>query len=291
MRRIGPLPAPRALEAVRVQRGILVTGATSGIGLAASRMLAEAGFRVFGGAFPGEDAEPLRAAGGTPVPLDVTDAASIARARDEVQAQLGEEPLWGLVNNAGIVGAAPIEYADIAEMKRIFDVNVFGVVAVTQAFLPQLRRARGRIVNMSSLSALLAVPFLAPYNASKSAVEAISDSLRREVEPFGVEVVIIEPGVTRTPLWRHADAIDLGPFRDSPYAAALERVHATAVRKGGKGQPPENVARAIVQALTDERPPTRIRVQRKLKARLRYSLLPLLPDRLIDRLVADRVWK
>jgi NAD(P)-dependent dehydrogenase (short-subunit alcohol dehydrogenase family) len=272
-------------------QSVLVTGATSGIGLVASGMLAASGFRVFGGAYPGEDPGPLCEAGGVPVALDVTDAASVKRARDEIAAALGGAPLWGLVNNAGIVGAGPIEYVDVAEMRRVFEVNVFGLVEATQAFLPQIRQARGRIVNMSSLSALLAVPFLAPYNASKSAVEAISDSLRREVEHFGVAVVIIEPGVTRTPLWRHADAIDLTPFRESPYAAAMERVHGTAVRKGGKGQPPENVARAIVQALTDARPPTRIRVQRKLKSRLRYSLLPLLPDRLIDRLVADRVWR
>jgi len=272
-------------------RSVLVTGATSGIGLVASRMLCANGFRVFGGAYPTEDPAPLREAGGTPIALDVTDAASVRRARDEIAAALGGAPLWGLVNNACIVGAGPIEYVDVAEMRRVFEVNVFGLVEATQAFLPQLRQSKGRIVNMSSLSALLAVPFLAPYNASKSAVEAISDSLRREVEHFGVAVVIIEPGVTRTPLWRHADAIDLGPFRESPYAAALERVHGTAVRKGGKGQPPENVARAIVQALTDARPPTRIRVQRKLKAKIRYSLLPLLPDRLIDRLVADRVWR
>jgi NAD(P)-dependent dehydrogenase (short-subunit alcohol dehydrogenase family) len=272
-------------------RSVLVTGATSGIGLVTSRLLAAEGFRVLGGAFPTEDTAALREAGGTPVPLDVTDEASVRRARDEVSEALVGAPLWGLVNNAGIVGAGPIEYVDLTELRRVFEVNVFGLVAVTQAFLPQLREARGRIVNMSSLSALLAVPFLSPYNASKAAVEAISDSLRREVEHFGVEVVIVEPGVTRTPLWRHADAIDLGPFRSTPYAAALEKVHGTAVRKGGKGQPPENVARAIVQALTDPKPPTRIRVQRKLKAKIRYSLLPLLPDRLIDRLVADRVWR
>lgn len=272
-------------------RSVLVTGATSGIGLVTSRLLVGEGFRVLGGAFPTEDTAALREAGGTPVTLDVTDEASVRRAREEVAQVLAGQPLWGLVNNAGIVGAGPIEYVDLAELKRVFEVNVFGLVAVTQAFLPQLREARGRIVNMSSLSALLAVPFLSPYNASKSAVEAISDSLRREVEHFGVEVVIVEPGVTRTPLWRHADAIDLGPFRSSPYAAAMEKVHSTAVRKGGKGQPPENVARAIVQALTDAKPPTRIRVQRKLKAKIRYSLLPLLPDRLIDRLVADRVWR
>jgi NAD(P)-dependent dehydrogenase (short-subunit alcohol dehydrogenase family) len=272
-------------------RSVLVTGATSGIGLVTSRQLVAAGFRVLGGAFPTEDTAALREAGGTPVTLDVTDDASVRRARDQASEALAGAPLWGLVNNAGIVGAGPIEYVDLTELRRVFEVNVFGLVAVTQAFLPQLRESRGRIVNMSSLSALLAVPFLSPYNASKAAVEAISDSLRREVEHFGVEVVIVEPGVTRTPLWRHADAIDLGPFRSTPYAAALEKVHGTAVRKGGKGQPPENVARAIVQALTDPKPPTRIRVQRKLKAKIRYSLLPLLPDRLIDRLVADRVWR
>jgi NAD(P)-dependent dehydrogenase (short-subunit alcohol dehydrogenase family) len=181
-------------------RSVLVTGATSGIGLVASRMLAANGFRVFGGAYPTEDPGPLRDAGGTPIALDVTDAASVRRARDEIAAALGGVPLWGLVNNAGIVGAGPIEYVDLAEMRRVFEVNVFGLVEVTQAFLPQLRQSKGRIVNMSSLSALLAVPFLAPYNASKSAVRRSPTRSAARSRHFRVAVVIIEPGVTRTPL-------------------------------------------------------------------------------------------
>lgn len=272
-------------------RPVLVSGATSGIGRATAGLLAAGGFRVLGGRLPGEDETPLRELGVTPIALDVTDAGSVEGAGRAVAEALSGESLWGLVNCAGVVGAAPVEHCEREEMERVFAVNVFGLAALTRAFLPQIREARGRIVNLSSLSALLAVPFLGPYNASKAAVESLSDTLRREVGPLGVEVVVIEPGVTRTPLWRHTEGIDLAPLSGTPYAAALERVFATAVRKGGKGQPPERVAEAILKALTEERPPTRIRVQRKRKARLRYALLPLLPDRLVDRLVADRVWR
>lgn len=271
-------------------RSVLVTGATSGIGLEVSGLLAREGFRVFGGALPGEDSSALEETGSTPVSLDVTDRASLAAAADEVAKRLGDEPLFGLVNNAGIVGAGPIELLDLEDARRIFEVNVIGVIGAIQAFLPSIRAARGRIVNVSSLSGLLAAPFLGPYNASKAAIESLSDALRRELLPFGVEVVVIQPGTTRTPLWRKADEIDRAPFAGSPYESVLERVHKMAVRKGKKGMPPEQVAQAMLRALSAENPPTRIRVQRKRSSYLRYSLIPLLPDRFIDRMVKKKIW-
>jgi NAD(P)-dependent dehydrogenase (short-subunit alcohol dehydrogenase family) len=270
---------------------VLVTGATSGIGLELAGLLIREGFRVFGGALPGEDADALAQTGAALVSLDVTDRASVAAAADEVAKRLAGEPLFGLVNNAGIVGAGPVELLDLDEARRIFEVNVLGVLATTRAFLPSIRAARGRIVNVSSLSGLLAVPFLGPYNASKAAIESLSDALRRELLPFGVEVIVIQPGTTRTPLWRKAGEIDRSPFAGSPYEAALDRVQREAVRKGGKGMPPQQVARAMLRALTAERPPTRIRVQRKRSSYLKYSLIPLLPDRFIDGMVKKRVWE
>jgi NAD(P)-dependent dehydrogenase (short-subunit alcohol dehydrogenase family) len=270
---------------------VFVTGATTGIGLELAGLLAREGFRVFGGVFPGEDSSSLEETGATHISLDVTDRTSLAAARDEVAKHLGDTPLWGLVNNAGVVGVGPVELLDLEDARHVFEVNVLGVLAATQTFLPSIRAARGRILNVSSLSALLSVPFLGPYNASKAAVECLSDALRRELEPFGVDVVVVQLGTTRTSLWKRAEEIDATPYLGSDYEAALLEVRRKAVKKGTRGQSPSQVAHAMLDVLTAERPPTRVRVQRKLSARLRYALLPLVPDRVVDRMVAKRVWR
>jgi NAD(P)-dependent dehydrogenase (short-subunit alcohol dehydrogenase family) len=270
---------------------VLITGATTGIGLELAGLLAGEGFRVFGGALPGEDSAALEATGAALVPLDVSDRASLVTARDEVAKRLGETPLWGLVNNAGVVGVGPIEQLDLDQARRVFEVNVLGVLAATQTFLPAIRAAKGRIVNVSSLSGLLSVPFLGPYNASKAALESLSDALRRELLPFGVDVVVFQLGTTRTSLWKRAEEIDVTPFLGSVYETALLEVRRKAVKKGARGQSPALVARAMLEVLAAERPPTRVRVQRKRSARLRYALLPLIPDRVVDRMVAKKVWR
>ncbi|HXG61995.1 MAG TPA: SDR family NAD(P)-dependent oxidoreductase, partial [Planctomycetota bacterium] len=169
---------------------VLVTGAFSGIGLACARRLEEAGFRVFAGGRRPPAAPP---GPGTPVLLDVTDRESIALAARAVEAA-APGGLAGLVNNAGVVSAGPLEFLPLDEIRRPFEVNVFGALAVTQAFLPLLRRARGRVVFMSSVSGLVATPFLGPYAASKFALEALGDALRMELSPWGLDVAIVEPG-------------------------------------------------------------------------------------------------
>ncbi|MCP5074674.1 MAG: SDR family oxidoreductase [Rhodobacteraceae bacterium] len=271
-------------------RAVFVTGATSGIGLATAELLVREGFRVFGGVEPGENSTDLRETDAEPVEIDVTVPGSLVAARKVIQDQLGRQPLWALVNSAGVVAAGPVELHNLDEARHVFDVNVMGVFATSQTFLPHIRKAKGRIVNLSSLSGLLAVPFMGPYNASKAAIESLSDTMRRELQPLGVEVIAIQPGVTRTPMWDKAEEIDLEPYNDTAYERAVETVKKTAVGKGRRGQPPERVAGAILHALTSARPPSRIRVQRNRSSNLFYSLLPLIADKIIDRKVADVVW-
>ena len=183
--------------------GVLITGASAGIGAAVARELAVQGFTVFGTIRRAEDEAAVTAGGAIPIRMDVTDAPSITAARAEVERALGGKPLIGLVNNAGIPAAGPLELAPLAELRRALEVNLIGVVAVTQAFLPLLKTSRGRIVNMSSLSGRTALPFLGPYAASKFGLEAISDSLRRELSSVGVDVIVIQPG--------NIESQDLGP--------------------------------------------------------------------------------
>src|SRR5262249_14208922 len=156
----------------------------------------------------------------------------------------------GLVNNAGIADGGPLELLDIGAVRHVFEVNVLGLIAITQPFLPKLRESKGRIVNMSSVSGRLAVPFLAPYCASRFAVEAISDSLRRELYPFGVHVVVIHPAVVRTAIWDKAAKQDVERYRGPVYEPVIPEALRRIRKSQQKGLDPAEVARAIVEALT-----------------------------------------
>jgi NAD(P)-dependent dehydrogenase (short-subunit alcohol dehydrogenase family) len=260
--------------------GVVVTGASTGIGRETARRLAASGFRVFGTVRREEDAAGLRAEGVEPVRLDVTDPASVAAARDAVLAALGEAPLAGLVNNAGVPAAGPLEFLPLEELRHVLAVNVVGVMAVTQAFLPALRRSGGRIVNMSSVSGRVAMPFVGAYAASKFALEALSDSLRRELLGSGVRVTLIEPGSVRTPIWDKVQAPGkLERYDGTPYAAAIPLVRQQALAGVEKGLPASAVAGAVLRALTARQPPARIPV---VKRRLRFRLIQLLPDWVLD---------
>src|SRR3954452_24414613 len=184
-----------------MERGtVVVTGASTGIGEASVLHLKELGFKPLAGVRKEEDAERLRDEGLQPLKLDVTDKVSTAAARAEAEQASGGR-LAGLVNNAGVALSAPLEYIPIDRLRQQLEINLIGQVAVTQAFLPHLRAAHGRIVNVSSIGGRVALPMLGPYAASKFALEAVSDSLRREMRPFGVEVVVVEAGGIRTPIW------------------------------------------------------------------------------------------
>jgi NAD(P)-dependent dehydrogenase (short-subunit alcohol dehydrogenase family) len=271
----------------RETRAVVVTGAAGGLGFATSCLLVERGFRVFGTLLDEEDSAPLERAGVQPVRLDVRQSASLSTAMAQIRARLGGLPLAGLVNNAGIAQGGPIELLDLAALRDVFEVNVIGLVAVTQALLPLLRAAKGRIVNISSVSGRLAVPFLAPYCASKFAVEAISDCLRRELQPFGVEVVVVQPAVMRTPIWDKALQQDLERYRGTPYEPVIAKAERR-LRKGrDRGLDPAEVAVVIADALTVVHPPIRIPVVRNWRTHL---LSLWMPDRVIDRMIARKVW-
>jgi NAD(P)-dependent dehydrogenase (short-subunit alcohol dehydrogenase family) len=266
----------------------VVTGASTGIGFDASRELAARGFQAFGTVRRQEDAAALERAGATPILLDVTDEASIRSGLERVSELLAGAPLLGLVNNAGVSCAGPVELLRLADFRRVFEVNVLGVVAVTQAFLPLLKQAKGRIVNISSVSGCVAPPFAAPYAASKFALEAISDCLRRELHPFGVDVVVIQPGNVDTPIWQKGAGQDISPARNTVYEPVLTRLKAQLGSMQRHAMPPSRVSRAIVQALSDPHPPSRILVA---KSGFRQRMLRWLPDRFLDRRIAKRVWR
>jgi NAD(P)-dependent dehydrogenase (short-subunit alcohol dehydrogenase family) len=272
-----------------------VTGASTGIGEATALHLASRGFRVFAGVRKDADADRLRDAAGDgylePVHIDVTDAGSIAAAAAHVRAQGGAEAgLAGLVNNAGLAISAPLEFIPIDELRRQLDVNVVGQVAVTQAFLPLLRRERGRIVNIGSIGGRVALPLVGPYAASKFAMEALTDSLRREVRSFGIEVSIVEPGAVATPIWKKGVEAAAGLTADMPpegeelYGELIAAVRSQAGEAANRGLPPLEVAKVVEHALTARKPRTRYLVGRDAKARA--AIAKLLPDRAFDSLVS-----
>jgi NAD(P)-dependent dehydrogenase (short-subunit alcohol dehydrogenase family) len=273
--------------------GVVVTGASTGIGYACALHLDRIGFRVFAGVRRDGDAERLRAAGSerlTPLRIDVTDAASIRAAADEVAAGLGSEPLSGLVNNAGIAVSGPVEYLPIEEVRKQLEVNFIGQVAVTQAFLPLLRRSRGRVVNIGSVGGEVALPFLSPYAASKHAMEGFSDSLRREVERLGVQVSVVRPGAIQSSIWERGNAAadevlaSVPPEALEVYGDAVRGARAAANKRAQQAIPAQEVADVVEHALTSDKPSTRYVVGRTGKAMVKLERW--LPDRVFDRLVA-----
>jgi len=267
-------------------QAIVVTGASSGIGADAAAALARRGYTVFAGVR--SDADGARAEAAHPnlraLRLDVTDAASIAAAARAVEAS--GIALHGVVNNAGIAVAGPLELLPVDELRRQFEVNLFGAVAVTQAFLPALRAARGRIVFVGSIAGRLAVPFVAPYGASKFALRAIADALRVELRPFGLTVVLIEPGSVKTPIWQKGRDEKgrlmtlLGPEAPALYGGAIDAMFATIEQQERSGMPVEQVSAAIVDALTARKPKTNYLLGAPARA---GSVLAMLPAGLRDR--------
>jgi NAD(P)-dependent dehydrogenase (short-subunit alcohol dehydrogenase family) len=274
---------------------VVVTGASTGIGRAATKALAAKGFRVFGSVRRPADADSLVAEfGANVVPLlfDITDAAAVAAAAGVVGAALGQRTLAGLVNNAGIAVPGPLLQIPIDELRRQLEVNLVSQLAVTQAFAPLLgtdpaRTGRkGRIVMVSSVGGRRAMPFNGPYSASKFALEGLSESLRRELMLFGIDVVVVAPGTIETPIWDKAEMVDLAPFAGSPYEAPLARFRQLALTMGRQGLPADRVGAIIVRALTAARPKARYGVAPNP---LGILLQTMLPSRMMDRMIARRL--
>jgi len=251
------------MEKEQGKGAIFVTGASTGIGRAAALQLDKLGYPVFASVRKNQDADDLRKASSgklTPVLMDVTDEKSIARARDEIAGVLGGKGLWGLVNNAGISFRAPLEYTPLADFRKLYDANVFGLLAVTQAFLPLIRQTRGRIVNISSMTSLWVTPFHGIYSSAKMAVNGISEALRMELMPFGVQVIVMIYGGVQTALWDRAEkattdlACRLPPEFNQLYAARQKKAFAYFASGGRRGLLPDQAAEPIVHALTAPHP-------------------------------------
>jgi NAD(P)-dependent dehydrogenase (short-subunit alcohol dehydrogenase family) len=234
----------------------------------------------------------LREAGSerlTPLILDVTDAGQIKAAAEEIAARTGSDGLDGLVNNAGISLPSPLETIPIDDFRRQVEVNLTSQVAVTQAMLPMIRVAGGRLVFVSSIGGLIAFPMTGAYHAAKFGVEAVGDIFRRELRGWGISVSIVEPGSIATEIWDRGEAAadeiaGRSPQREALYGKAIERYRKTFASVAGRGIPPDRAARAIEHALTARRPRARylIGTDAKLQARVRH----LIPTRLFDRIVA-----
>jgi len=273
-------------------KSVVVTGTSTGIGRACALRLDKMGYRVFGSVRKQADAESLQAAASerfTPIMMDTTDMETVAAVAKEI-AEMTGAGLDGLVNNAGIAVAGPLEFLPTAALRRSLEINVIAQVGVTQALMPLLRQARGRIVNISSVSGRIAAPFMGPYAASKFGLEAISDALRVELSEWGMFVSVIQPGATRSAIWHKS--IDqtkkmleeLPPQADEFYGEAIRATFDFVQNKSAKSRvSPELVVDAVIHALTAKKPKTRYRIGTQSK--VADLIARFLPDRLRDRLI------
>ncbi len=276
---------------------VLITGISTGIGYATAQELLAHGYHVLGSVRRQADAARTQAQLGqnlTPLLFDVTDQAAVKAAAEQVSDMLDGQGLFGLVNNAGTGAGGPLMSQPLEQVRRIFDINVLGALSVMQAFLPLLGARSpqlyppGRIINISSVGGRIAFPFLGAYAGSKYALEGLSDSLRRELIPFGIDVILIEPGSIKTAIWDKAEQENLSSrYADTPYGPLLARFERFFIAQGRAGAPPEKVARTIRRALESVHPKTRYALPDHW---LRTWLIPrLLPDRWLDRIIASSV--
>jgi hypothetical protein len=276
-------------------KSAVITGVSSGIGRAIAKALTDAGWRVFGSVRKEKDAGEAAAALGanfTPLLFDVTDEAGIARGAATVRGALKGETLGALVNNAGIAVGGPVAYLNMDDLKRQIEINVYGPIRAVKAFAPLLGADRtlkgppGRIINMSSVAGKMASPFMSPYAMSKHALEAMSESLRREMAAHGIDVVIVGPGAIKTPIWAKADDFDFEQYRNTEFFADLERMKGMMQSFGEQGLEAEEVGALVLEILTAPKPKTRYAI---LKNKFAMWTLPnLLPKRMVDAALLKR---
>lgn len=274
-------------------KSVLITGASTGIGWASALRMDAEGWRVFASVRREEDAAKLRGAASerlVPLMLDVTEADQIAAVAEQIGETVGASGLDGLINNAGMAVMSPLETIPLDDLRKQLEVNLISQVAVTQAMLPLIRTARGRVVFLSSIGGRMALPFGAPYHASKYGIEAVVDCLRQELRPWKIDVVAIEPGSIDTPIWERGEGVadELAgrapAAQEELYGERIERFRGAVRRTAERGIPAEKVAGAIHHALTARRPRTRYLVG--ADARGQALLKRIAPDRMIDRIVA-----
>lgn len=274
-------------------RSVVVTGVSTGIGWGITSLLLQRGFRVFGSVRKAQDAERLSSEFGeafVPLLFDVTDEAAVQAAAQQVREQLRGETLFGLVNNAGIAVPGPLVHLPTDDFRHQLEVNLVSVLIVTKAFLPLLGADRsrsgkpGRVINMSSVSGRIGYPFVGAYAASKHGLEGFSETLRRELMLYGIDVIIIGPGSVATPIWDKAEQADISPYAETDYVESARRAHEFMIQNGRRGLPPERVSEVVLQALTSTRPRVRYAVVRENM--LMRFLIGVLPKRVIDAVIA-----
>jgi NAD(P)-dependent dehydrogenase (short-subunit alcohol dehydrogenase family) len=276
-------------------KSVVITGASTGIGWATAKLLLDRGFRVFGSVRKQADADRLRSEFGanfTPLIFDVTDEAAVLAAAREVRNSLNGETLAGLVNNAGIAVAGPVLELAADEFRRQMDVNVVGPIITTQAFGPllgsdpSLKGPKGRIVMISSVAGKNGNPLMSAYSASKHAIEGLSESLRRELMLFGIDVIIVAPGPVKIPIWSKAEEVDVSGYQNSPYFPALQGMRKYMLKLGEIGLPPEKIAERIAEALTSASPKVRYQIT---PDPMRHLMTAILPKRMVDKIIARRL--
>jgi NAD(P)-dependent dehydrogenase (short-subunit alcohol dehydrogenase family) len=276
-------------------KSVVVTGVSTGIGWGAAKVLIQKGFRVFGSVRNQADADRLGQEFGpnfVPLIFDVTDEKAVRKAAAQVEKALEGQTLAGLVNNAGVAVAGPLLELPIAEFRQQIEVNLTGVVIVTQAFAPLLaaspdrKGVPGRVVNISSVGGRNGNPFLGPYVASKFAIEGLSESLRRELLLLGVDVIIVAPGAVATAIWGKAKDDDLVPYEKSVFYPALLKVFAYMKANGAKGLPAEELGELVARVLTIAKPRVRYTIAPDA---LQTFMLAHLPRRIVDRLIGGQL--
>lgn len=281
-----------------LDRAVVITGASTGIGRAAVASVVQGGGHAFASVRKRADADDLKrefGEGVTPLVFDVVEEVSVRAGASQVAAALGKKRLFGLVNNAGIAVPGPLLHLDTEELERQFKVNLFGVHNATRAFAPLLGAEQyserkgppGRIVMISSVGGQNGSPFVGPYSSSKFALEGYSQSLRRELMLYGVDVIVIGPGAIATPIWDKAEQGDLKRFEETPYAPYLERVADYMVKSGREGLPASDVGALIWRVLTEDEPKTRYHILRR--PFMDRALPRMMNPRAVDRIIAKRL--